>query len=361
MADEDDASKTEEPTDKKLTEAKRKGNIAQSQEIKHWGVLLAATATLVMLAPMMATNIRKTIYPFIQQPHAVSFDFEHLRLTLWNTIGDVFLILTPFLALMVVAALVSNIGQFGLNISTEKIKPDFGKLSLLKGLKKMFSVRSTVEFLKGILKLVVVSVVSAYLAMPLLGDIELLPQVDFGYSLDKIHTIAILMTAGTVGVMTVIAALDFVFQKFQHMKQMRMTKQEVKDEQKQQDGDPQVKARIRRVRMERAQQRMMQAVEEADVVITNPTHYAVALSYKMSEMAAPKLVGKGVDHLAFRIRDVAEANDIPLVENPPLARALYASVELDEEIPAEHFKAVAEVIGFVMRKRGDLPRQSHLD
>ncbi len=357
MADEDDASKTEEPTEKKLSEAKRKGNVAQSQEIKHWGVLLAATATLVMLAPFMATNIRMTVLPFIEQPHAYNFDFEDLRLTLWNTIGDIFIVLLPFLSLMIVAALTANIGQFGLNVSGEKIKPDLSKISVLKGLKRLFSVRTVVEFVKGIMKLVIVSAVAAFLAMPLLGDIELLTQVSFLYSLDKIHTIAIMMTAGTVGVMTVIAALDFVFQKFQNMKQLRMTKQEVKDEHKQQDGDPQVKARIRRVRMERAQQRMMQAVEEADVVITNPTHYAVALSYKMSEMAAPKLVGKGVDHLAFRIRDVAAANDIPLVENPPLARALYASVELDEEIPAEHFKAVAEVIGFIMRKRGDLPRQ----
>ncbi len=357
MADEDDASKTEDPTEKKLTEAARKGNIAQSQEIKHWGILLAVTATLIMLAPFMATNIRKTIYPFIEQPHAIDFDFENLRAVLWGVIGDVFLILLPFLALMVIAALVTNISQVGMKVSLEKIKPDFSKISVLKGLKKMFSVRTTVEFLKGIFKLVVVSVVAAYLAMPLLGDIELLAQVDFGYTLDKIYHIAILMTAGTVGVMTVIAALDYVFQKLQHMKQMRMTKQEVKDEHKQQDGDPQVKARIRRVRMERAQQRMMAAVEDADVVITNPTHYAVALSYKMSEMAAPKMVGKGVDSLALRIRDVAEANNIPVVENPPLARALYASVELDEEIPAEHFKAVAEIISFVMRKRGDLPRQ----
>jgi len=357
MAEDDDASKTEEPTDKKLSEAARKGNVAQSQEIKHWGILLAVTASLVMMAPLMANNIRKTIYPFIQQPHTIAFDFENLRLVLWNIIGDVFLIMLPFFVLIMIAALVTNIAQVGVKVSLEKIKPDFSKLSLLKGLKKMFSVRSTVEFLKGISKLIIVSVVAAYLAIPLLGDIELLSQVDFVYSLDKIKTIAIMMTAGTVGVMTVIAALDFVFQKLQHMKQMRMTKQEIKDEQKQQEGDPQVKARIRRVRTERAQQRMMKAVEDADVVITNPTHYAVALSYKMSEMAAPRLVGKGVDSLAFRIRDVAESNNIPLVVNPPLARALYAAVELDEEIPAEHFKAVAEVIGFIMRKRGDLPRQ----
>ena len=167
-----------------------------------------------------------------------------------------------------------------------------------------------------------------------------------------ILNIAILISAGTIAVMTAIAALDFMFQKYQFTKQMRMSKQEVKDEHKQSEGDPQVKARIRALRQQRARERMMAAVPEADVVITNPTHYAVALKYDMEEMPAPKLIAKGIDTLAFRIREVAEEHDIPIVENPPLARALHASVELDEEIPPEHFVAVAEVIGYVMRMKG---------
>ena len=182
--------------------------------------------------------------------------------------------------------------------------------------------------------------------------------MELAYSLDRIFIIATVLVAGTVGVMTLVAAMDFAFQKHRFTKRMRMSKQEVKDEFKQSEGDPHVKARIRKIRMERAQQRMMAAVPDADVVITNPTHYSIALQYKMDDMAAPKLVAKGVDHLAMRIREVAEANDVPLVENPPLARALYAGVDIDEEIPAEHFKAVAEVIGFIMRQRGDLPPQS---
>jgi len=197
--------------------------------------------------------------------------------------------------------------------------------------------------------------VSFSMALPVLKDISLIPLIDLSLSLERIHTIAILLAVGTVGVMTLIAAADFAFQKHTFTKQMRMSKQELKDEYKQAEGDPQIKARIRKVRMERAQQRMMAQVPDADVVVTNPTHYSVALLYKMDEMPAPKVVAKGVDHLAMRIREVAQAHDVPLVENPPLARALYASVELDEEIPPEHFKAVAEVIGFVMRKRGELP------
>ena len=162
------------------------------------------------------------------------------------------------------------------------------------------------------------------------------------------------LVVGTVAVMTVIALLDFAYQKYTFMKEQKMTKQEVKDEHKQSEGDPQVKARIRQLRAQRARQRMMAEVPDADVVVTNPSHYAVALKYNMEEMPAPKLVAKGMDFVAFRIREVAEENDIPIIENPPLARALYAPVELDEEIPPEHYKAVAEVIGYVMRLRGEL-------
>jgi len=355
MAEEDDASKTEEPTEKKLAEARRKGNVAQSQEIKNWGVLLAGTGALMFLAPFMANGVREIAFPFVEQPHAVPFDFEHLRKILADIMLDLLFVLSPFMLLMVIFAIASNIGQFGLLFSTHKVKPDASKLNVLKGIKRMFSVKSTVEFVKGIAKLVMVTVVSMGLAIPLLGDVELLPQIEIIHTLDRLHLLAIALAAGTVGVMTAIAALDFMYQKHSFTKQMRMSKQEVKDEHKQQEGDPQVKSRIRRVRMERHNQRMMQAVPDADVVITNPTHFAIALQYTMGEMNAPKCIAKGVDHLAFRIRSIAEENDVPVVENPPLARALYDTVDIDEEIPPEHFTAVAEIIGFIMRQRGDLP------
>jgi flagellar biosynthetic protein FlhB len=254
-----------------------------------------------------------------------------------------------------VIALFSNIVQFGLIFAPEKIKPDIKKVSLISGVKRMFGPRALMEFLKGILKLLAVGIVAFSMALPMLQDLTLIPYYDLAQVMDRINIIAILLAIGTVGVMTVIAALDFAYQKHAFKKKMMMSKQEVKDEHKQSEGDPQIKARIRKVRMERAQQRMMAAVPEADVVITNPTHYSIALEYKMDDMTAPKLVAKGIDHLAMRIREVAKAHDVPIVENPPLARALYAGVELGEEIPPEHFKAVAEVIGFVMRQRGTLP------
>jgi flagellar biosynthetic protein FlhB len=355
MAEQDDASKTEEPTDKKLTDARNKGNVAQSQEIKSWGVLLAGTGALIFLTPHMASGVKKLGHRFIESPDAIPFDFEHLRRMLADTLLDLLWIVSPFLLLMVIFAFATNIGQFGLLMAPSKIKPEWNKVSILKGAGRLASSRTLVEFAKGIVKLVVVTVIASSMAAPLLTDIELLSQIDIILTVDRIHLLAIALAAGTVGVMTVLAALDWLYQKHAFTKQMRMTKQEVKDEHKQQEGDPQVKGRIRRVRMERHQQRMMQAVPTAAVVITNPTHFAIALSYEMGEMDAPKCVAKGVDHLAFRIREVAKEHDVPIVENPPLARALYDTVEIDQEIPPEHFTAVAEIIGFIMRKRGDLP------
>jgi flagellar biosynthetic protein FlhB len=186
-------------------------------------------------------------------------------------------------------------------------------------------------------------------------DMSLFIDRSVGDMLDRLLTISVWFTLAAVGVMTAISALDYSYQKAKSIKQMKMSKQEIKDENKQSEGDPQVKARIRQIRSERAQQRMMASVPDADVIVTNPTHYAIALKYKMQEMQAPILVAKGVDEVAARIRKCGEENDIPIVENPPLARALFASVEIDEEVPAEHYMAVAEVIGYVMRMRGELP------
>jgi flagellar biosynthetic protein FlhB len=181
----------------------------------------------------------------------------------------------------------------------------------------------------------------------------LVPSSDFILTLDRIHMVIVMFLTGTIVVMAIIAAFDYIYQKYAFIQQMRMTKHEVKDENKQSEGDPLVKARIRQLRSERARQRMMAAVPDADVVVTNPTHYAVALNYNIEAMQAPILVAKGMDNIALRIREVADENDVPIVENAPLARALFAAVEIDEEIPMEHYQAVAEVIGYVMRLRGE--------
>lgn len=352
MAEEDDAQKTEEPSDKKLAKAREKGQIASSQEVKSWAVLLAGTGAVMFMAPFMAGQIRQIGLPFIEKPHDIPFTFESIRGAIANVAIDLSVALAPFAVLVVVFALAGNLIQSGFLLAPEKIKPDFSKLSLLGGVKRMFSAKGLAEFVKGIFKLSIVAAVSFGLSLPLLEDMELLPALPLHELLDRLLMVAIIIMTATIAVMTAIAALDFAFQKMQFTKQMRMSKQEVKDEHKQAEGDPQVKAKIRALRQQRARERMMANVPEADVVITNPTHFAVALQYDMESMSAPKLVAKGVDSLAFRIREVADEHEIPIVENPPLARALHASVELDEEVPPEHFVAVAEVIGYVMRMKG---------
>ncbi|MEQ8227166.1 MAG: flagellar biosynthesis protein FlhB [Rhodospirillales bacterium] len=354
MAEEDDSQKTEEPTDRKLSKARSEGQVAQSQEIKSWMVLIGGAGMLMFLAPAMARDITAIGRRFVASSYSIPTDFEHLRLLFSSVAMEIGIILAPAMGMFVVLAVLANIGQFGLVWAPKKITPKPSKINPLSGFKRLFSSQGLMEFFKGILKLSFVSLVSFGLAIPMLHDLEMLPAVSTFAALERIHEIAILMAIASIGVMTVIAALDYIYQRAIFMKQMRMSMNDIKEEQKQTDGDPQIKARIRQIRMERARKRMMAAVPQADVVITNPTHFAVALEYKMETMPAPKVVAKGQDHLALKIREIAEENEITIVENPPLARALYSSVELDEEIPPEHFKAVAEVIGHVMRLKGKL-------
>ncbi len=355
MADEDDASKTEDPTAKKLAKAREEGQVPQSQEIRSWMILLAGAIGVALMAPGIMIDLTRISTRFIEMPHAIPVDLEHLRLILVDVVQDLMLILGPLIGLLIVASVASNVGQFGLLMSPKKLHPKLSKVSLVSGFKRLFAMRAVVEFVKGIAKLTVVAVVAFGLTLPLMEDLALIPDMPLIDALRRLHAVVIRLTAGTIAVMTVIALLDFVYQKYTYTKGQRMSRHEVKDEHKQAEGDPHVKARIRAIRNERARHRMMLQVPEADVVVTNPTHYAVALRYDMANMQAPRLVAKGVDHLAFRIRDVAVEHDVPVVENPPVARALYAAVELDEEVPAEHYKAVAEIIGYVMRMRGDLP------
>lgn len=355
--DTDDASKTEDPTPKRQKKARDKGQVAQSQEIKHWAILLGAAFSLMFLSPGIANGIRELGLKFIEGSYNIPLGPLEVRKLMANVFIELGIIMWPFLATLVLIAIVANVAQFGLIWAPSKLKPEFKKLNPAKGVKKILSVKGLIEFAKGLTKIALVSVVGYILAFPFLGDVTLFPLRDITAVLDRIQIVAVWFTLGSMGVMTAVAMLDFAYQKYSTTKQLKMTKQEVKEELKQAEGDPLIKARIRKIRVERAQQRMMAAVPEADVVITNPTHYAIALKYKMQDMQAPVLVAKGMDSLAFRIREVAEENDVPIVENPPLARVLYASVELDEEIPAEHYMAVAEVIGYVMRMRGELPPQ----
>ena len=357
MADEDRSSKTEEPTGKRLAEAKQKGQVAKSMEIGHWATLMAAAGSIVAIAPWMMRKITALSANFISDAHLYPMDFEHLHLLFLHVSGEMALILAPVSLLFLVVALVTSFLQVGWSFSWEKIEPKFSALSIFAGAKRLFGLRAVTEFVKGVTKIGVVGTAFMFVAIPHLKDIELMPFFTIDAMLARLNDLTLVFIIVAASIMTILAAADFAYQKFDHHQSLMMTKQEVKDEHKHSEGDPAVKRRIAQVRMERAQARMMSAVAKADVIITNPTHYAVALTYDMDNMAAPKLVGKGVDHIAKKIRELAEENKIPIVENPPLARAIYASVEIDQEIPQKYYQAVAEVISYVFRLTGRLARQ----
>ncbi len=355
MAEEQDQSqKTEEPTLKKLEDAKKKGQGVNSREVTNLVMLTAAAIVVVVILPSLMGNVASSMRPFIAEPHLIRLGDADAPSGLGN-IG--FILISTLgvpLAIFVVAALASGFLQRGINFSTEPVKPELKKISLVKGFKRLFSMRSVTEFAKGIAKLVIVGAVGVATVMPELEGLELLTSMSTEAFMEKIHDLVTRLLIGVVSILALIAGLDYLYQRFEFIKQMRMSRQEIKDEFKQTEGDPQIKGKIRQLRQERARGRMMAAVPEADVVLTNPTHYAVALKYDDNATGAPTLIAKGADLVAKRIREVAEENEVPIMRNPPLTRALYETVDLDEEIPVEHYKAVAEVIGYVWRLKGKM-------
>ncbi len=356
MAEEsqDQSQKTEEATPKKLEDARQKGQIPSSREVNNWVMILAGTLIVTMFAPTIMSDMRLAMLKFIEIPHAFRLDAAQTRdvvVDLFMTIG--LILLVPMLILFG-AALATGLIQNGLIVAPDRLKPKLEKLSLFKGIKRLFSMRSLTEFAKGVFKITIVAVVAFILMAPEFASIEQVAAMATSDMLVYLHGLIGRLLIGVLAIISVIAALDFLYQKFEHSKQMRMSRQDIKDELKQSEGDPMIKQRLRQIRHDRASKRMMAAVPEASVVITNPTHFAIALKYEMDDMAAPVLIAKGVDHLAARIREIAIECDIPIVENPPLAQALHAGVEIDQEIPAEHFKAVAEIIGYVFRLKGKM-------
>ena len=354
MSDEDEAQKTEDPTQKKLADAMEKGDFAKSQEIKNWFVLFGAAIVGLVALRGLATSIRISMAGIVENSYRIPMDSEGLSLFMGELVAEIGGYLIFPVIILVVAALAGAMIQHRPMVAFDKIKPKLNKISPLSGLKNKLSAQNVVEFLKSMFKMILVAVVVIIIVWPDKETLEHLMTMEASAVNDIIFSLVMKVLIGVVSIMGLIAGFDFLFQKFQFIKKMRMTKQEVKDEHKQSDGDPQVKARLRQVRMERARTRMMAAVPEADVVVTNPTHYSVALKYDQGKMEVPKVVAKGVDNLAMKIREVAKEHNIPILENPPLARTLYATVEVDEEIQGDHYQAVAEIIGYVMRiKKGE--------
>jgi flagellar biosynthetic protein FlhB len=243
-----------------------------------------------------------------------------------------------------------NVAQSGLLFTAEKLKPDWSKVNPLKGFHRIFGPDGLVQFLKTFLKLLAVGLICWLVLKPHVRELENMAAMPPALILPAARDLAVALMMATIIFLAFTAGADFLWQRYRFAERMKMTKEETKEDYKQSEGDPHIKAKLRQIRMQRLRRRMMAKVPEATVIVTNPTHYAVALQYEAG-MDAPICVAKGVDAMALKIREVAGEHDVPIIENPPLARALHASVDLDEAVPVEHYKAVAEVIGFVLRTR----------
>ncbi|MEE3625288.1 flagellar biosynthesis protein FlhB [Nitrospirillum sp. BR 11752] len=357
--DQDPDSKTEEPTGKRLTDARSKGNIPKSQEVPHLFMLGAILVMVVSVLPWTFGRIHTVLIPFIERPETLPVDRGGLGHLLTELLGQVAVAMSVPFALLVIAAVLGSFLQVGFVFSFERVLSfDLNRFNIVSNLLNKFKVANLLEFAKSLIKLVVVSVVVLPGLFPLAHSVDHFIGMPLMGLVNETKSQAVGLIFRVLIALGLLAGADWWYQRWKFMRDMRMTKQEVKDEHKQTEGDPLIKGKIRALRMQRARNRMMENVPKADVVVTNPTHYAIALKYDPLSMGAPMVVAKGVDFIAARIRELAEEHGIPLVPNPPLARALYASAEVDEEIPAEHYKAVAQVISYVFKlKKKTFPKR----
>lgn len=352
MAEEDKSSKTEQPTDRRLKKAREEGDVPKSQEISGWFTLAAGLAVFAFLAPGVSSDLAGLLSVFLARPHEMSLDVG-AAMDLAAATGLRLVVVLGFIFLLImIAAAAGNLVQHGLMFTPKKIAPKLDKLNPVSGLKRMFGPEGWMNFFKGVGKMLLVGAAVAIVLWPRRDELLALPALAPIGLLQEVYSASIQLLIAALIVYALIAAADFAFQRHQFIDRNKMSQKEIKDEYKETEGDPMVRAKLRQIRQERAQRRMMTRVPDAAVVITNPTHYAIALEYEQGRTPAPICIAKGVDAVALRIRELAEEHDIPIVEDPPLARALHAGAELEEAIPVEHYAAVAKVIGYVLSLKG---------
>jgi flagellar biosynthetic protein FlhB len=357
MADgNDDTERSEDPTQKKLDEALERGDVAKSQEVNTWFVIAGATLILMTFSGTMSNGIATTLRGLIANSYAIRVDGRGFLDVVGKLGVEVIAAMAIPLLLLALAAVGGNVVQHRLVWSAEPLKPKLSKISPAAGLKRLFSKQALANFVKGLIKLALIGTIMVTLLWPERFRLDTLVATDVIAVLPLTLALALKVLGAVVAVLALIAAADYLFQYRQWFNRQKMSLRDLKDEFKQTEGDPAVKGKIRQIRQNRMRKRMMAAVPKASVVITNPTHFAVALQYERG-MSAPICVAKGSDLIARKIREVAMEHGIPIVENPPLARALHGTVEIDQEIPPEHYQAVAEVIGYVMRLNKAMARR----
>jgi flagellar biosynthetic protein FlhB len=346
--DNDPSSKTEEPTSKRLEDARKKGEVAKTPDLASWASLAGVTGVLAVAGGWMARDLTAKLQPFIASPDAFRLEGGGASIVAQIAAMAALPALVIVLGVASACGVAGNVVQTGFLWSPDKLQPDFSKLSIQQGLKRMLGLDGAVQFLKSLLKITVVGVICWLVMRPKADQLEGMIGLDPAAILPTSSAMMKTLAFAVLAALGLAAGLDWFWQHHRFMQKMRMSREEVKEDYRQSEGDPLIKAKIRQMRIERSKRRMMQAVPQATVVVMNPTHFAVALKYESGSTPAPLCVAKGMDSLALKIRAIAEENNVPVVEDAPLARALYASVEIDQVIPGEHYQAVAKVIGFVL-------------
>jgi flagellar biosynthetic protein FlhB len=342
-------TKTEDPSQKKLDDAIKGGQVVNSKEVTSFLMLLSITVVIIWVMPYIVESMLYKLRSIVENAATTKIHPYGIGGALVDVVYKIVAYTSPiFLVVVTVAIFSSYIQQGEFVFSGKPIQPSLSKISIIKGFSRLFSTKNFVEFIKNLLKLMVVAII---VTVVIVNDIKELNQYQklsvYGILMQLQYMAYHILIAMTL-IMAVIAGADFAFQKYQHFMNLKMTKQEVKEEYKQLEGNPEIKRRVRSMRYEQSQKRIQQIIPKSTVIITNPEHYAIALEYDPETMPAPICVAKGTDLIAQKIKEIAKEHDVPIVESPPLARALYKDVDIDETIPVEHFEAVARVISYVM-------------
>ncbi len=344
----DDLEKTEEPTPKKIEDAKKEGNVPRSMDVNSFITLTAAIIAAIFMFSFISQRLQK-LYIYYVSFIGEEINKESVVSLAITTFKEIGIMILPIAISAAIGGIISALMQFGFIFTTKPLIPNLGKINPIKGLKNLFSLKKLIEGIKIVLKVAIVLTVAFIFLISFSKEMPTVVFLNYLKQLIWLRDKAIILIGVMLLILAILALIDLLLVRFQYFKSLRMSKQEIKDEFKQMEGDPQIKARIKKLQMELAKKRMMQNVPSADVVVTNPTHYAVALRYDKNKERAPRVIAKGINYLALRIKEIALENGVQIVENPSLARELYKSCEIDEEIPQKLYQAVAEVLAYVYR------------
>ncbi len=344
----DDQEKTEEPTSKKIEDARKDGNVPKSQDSSSFITLVVGIFTFLALFPFMQRHLVE-LYHYYQSFMGVEFTKNMILEISVVTFKEVILVVMPLAVAVAISGLLAGFLQFGFVFSSKPLTPDITKLDPIKGMKNLLSVKKLVETIKVILKVALVLLIAYNFLYKFSQEMPSVVYLSIFDQLSWLREKALILGSAMLLLFFFLALFDLFFVRYNYFKDLRMSKQEIKDEFKQMEGDPQIKARIRKIQMEMTKKRMMQEIPDADVVITNPTHFAVALRYDKEKDNAPIVLAKGMNHLALKIKEIARLHDIQIIENPPLARELYKKCDINDIIPDNLYKAVAEVLAFVYK------------